>query len=85
MLRQHWQDAEVRDVFAQMEDDQVRASHPEEQEERVPVLALVQPESSPEQTEPLVQKSKSSRNLQPAVIIEGDGDLSDLDEYEEFH
>ncbi len=85
VLRQHWQDAEARDVFAQMEDYQVLASPSEEQEERVPVLTLVQPESSSEQTEPLVQKTKSSRNLQPAAIIEDDEDLEDLDEYGEFH
>jgi putative transposase len=85
VLRQHWQDAEARDVFAQMEATWVLASPSEEQEERVPVLTLVQPESSSEQTEPLVQKTKSSRNLQPAAIIEDDEDLEDLDEYGEFH
>jgi hypothetical protein len=85
VLRQHWQDAEARDVFAQMEATWVHASPSVEQEERVPVLALVHPESAPEQTEPLVHKPKSSRNHQGAVIIEDDADLEDLEEYEEFH
>jgi hypothetical protein len=85
VLSQHRNDAEARDVFAQMEDYQVLPAHSTEGEERVPVLALVQTASSQEQTDPLVHKPESSRNLQSAAIIEGDGDLEDLDEYEEFH
>ncbi len=85
VLSQHWNDAEARDVFAQMEDYQLLPAHSSDQEERVPVLALVQTESSQEQTDPLVQKSKRSRHSQPAAIIEDDVDLEDLDEYEEFH
>jgi len=85
VLRQHWQDAEARDVFAQMEDSQVLVSHSEDQEERVPVLTLVHSESSPEQTDPLVPKNRNGRKSQGAVIIEDDADLEDLDEYEEFH
>jgi hypothetical protein len=85
VLSQHWNDAEARDVFAQMEDYQRLPAHFSDQEERVPVLALVQTASSQEQTDPLVHKTESSRNLQPAAIIEDDVDLEDLDEYEEFH
>jgi hypothetical protein len=87
VLKQHWHDAEARDVFAQMEDFHVRASRSpdQDQEGRVPMLALVHTEPSHEPTDPLVQKSTSSRSPQPATIIEDDVDLEDLDEYEEFH
>jgi len=85
ILKQHWHDAEARDVFAQMEDSYARVSRSPDQEERVPMLALVHTESSQEETDSRVQQSTSSRNPQPAAIIEDDGDLEDLDEYEEFH
>ena len=87
VLKQHWHDAEARDVFAQMEDSHVRVSRSpdQDQEERMPVLALVHTEASQEPTDSLVQESKSSRNPQGAVIIEDDADLEDRDEYEEFH
>ena len=85
VLSQHWNDAEARDVFAQMEDYQGLPARSSDQEERVPVLALVQPESSQEQTDPSVHKPESNRHHQGAAIIEDDVDLEDLDEYEEFH
>lgn len=82
VLRQHWQDAEARDVFAQMKELPGSSSDPEE--ESVPVLALVQTEAEVEPAESGASKPQRSRHRQPAVIIEDDVDLKDLDEYGRF-
>jgi hypothetical protein len=58
------------------------SSDPEE--EYVPVLALVQTEPQPEPAESGATKKERSHHRQPAVIIEDDVDLSDLDEYGRF-
>jgi hypothetical protein len=55
-----------------------------DQEERVPVLALVQTEPQPEPVESGERSLQRSRKPQPAVIIEDDVDLEDLDEYGEY-
>ena len=78
VLRQHWQDAEARDVFAQLKE---LPSSSSDQEEYVPVLTVVQPESQPEPVESGANKPQRSRHRQPAVIIEDDVDLENLDEY----
>jgi putative transposase len=85
VLRQHWQDAESRDVFAQMKDYQMLSAHSSDQEERVPVLALVQTESAPEQIDQRDQLPKRSSQYQLAAITEDDVDLEGLEEFEEYH
>ncbi len=80
-LRQHWQDAESRDVFAQMKELPGSSS---DQEEYVPVLALVQTESQPEEVQSGATKPQRSRHRQPAVISEDDVDPKDLSEYGRF-
>jgi hypothetical protein len=82
VLRQHWQDAEARDVFVQMKELPGSSSDPEE--EYVAVLALVQTEAEVELAESGASKPRRSRHRQPAVIIEDDVDLKDLDEYGRF-
>jgi hypothetical protein len=82
VLRQHWQDAEARDVFAQMKELPGSSSDPEE--EYVPVLALVQTEAEVEPAESGERSPQRSRHRQAAVIIEDDVDLEDLDEYGRF-
>ncbi len=77
VLRQHWQDAEARDVFAQMKELPGSSS---DREEYVPVLTVVQPE--PEESR--VNKPQRGRHRQPAVIIEDDVDPKDLSEYGRF-
>lgn len=81
VLRQHWQDAEARDVFAQMKE---LPGSDMALEESVPVLALVQTEPEVEPAESGATKPQRSRHRQPAAIIEDDVDLSDLDEYGRF-
>jgi hypothetical protein len=82
VLRQHWQDAEARDVFAQMKE--LPGSSSDQEEESVPVLALVQTESEPEPVESGAKKPQKSRHRQPAVAIEDDVNMDDLDEYGRF-
>ncbi len=81
VLRQHWQDAEARDVFAQMKELPGSSS---DQEEYAPVLTLVQAESQPEPVESGAKKPQRSHHRQPAVIIEDEVNMQDLDEYGRF-
>jgi putative transposase len=85
VLRQHWQDAEARDVFAQMKEDRMFQAISTVQDERVPTLALVHAGAASEQAEQSNQESKSTDQSYPPEITEDDEDLEDLDEYEEFH
>jgi hypothetical protein len=55
-----------------------------DQEESVPVLALVQTEPQSEPVESGAIKPQRSRHRQPAVIIEDEVNLDDLDEYGRF-
>lgn len=80
-LRQHWQDAEVRDVFAQMKELPGSSS---DQEEYVPALALVQTEPQPEPVESGAKKLQKSRQKPSAVIIEDEVHMQDLNEYGRF-
>ncbi len=81
VLRQRWQDAEARDVFDQMRELPGSSS---DQEEYVPVLALVQTEPQSEPAESGATKPQRSRHHQPAVIIEDEVNMDDLDEYGRF-
>lgn len=81
VLHQHWQDAESRDVFAQMKELPGSSSDPEEY---APVLTLVQAESQPEPVASGAKKPQRSRHRQPAVIIEDEVNIQDLDEYGRF-
>jgi putative transposase len=81
LLRQHWQDAESRDVFDQMKE---LPGSPSDQEERIPVLALVQTEPQSEPAESGATRPQRSRHRQPAVIIEDEVNMDDLDEYGRF-
>jgi hypothetical protein len=85
VLRQHWQDAEARDVFAQMKEGQMAQDIFTDQEEYAPTLALVHAGSVSEQEVQSNQESKSARQSHLTEITEDDEDLEDLDEYEEFH
>lgn len=85
VLRQHWQDAEARDVFAQMKEGQMAQTIFTDQEERAPTLALVHAGAASEQAEQRNQESKNTHQSHPTEITEDDEDLEDLDEYEEFH
>ena len=86
VLRQHWQDAEARDVFAQMKESNQRAQALfTDQEEHAPTLALVRAGAASERADELHQESKNANHFHPTEITEDDEDLEDLDEYEEFH
>ncbi len=85
VLRQHWQDAEARDVFAQMREDQMLPAVSTTQEERVPALTLVHASTAPESGEHRNQESQSTKQSYLTEITEDDEDLEDLDEYGRFH
>jgi putative transposase len=85
VLRQHWQDAEARDVFAQMQEDQMFPVASTPQEERVPTLALVHASTASDAGEQRNQELQSTNQSYLTEITEDDEDLEDLDEYGRFH
>jgi putative transposase len=85
VLRQHWQDVEARDVFSQMQEDQMLPAASTTQEERIPALTLVHANTASEPGEQRNQERPRTKQSHLTEITEEDEDLEDLDEYGRFH